>query len=144
MIQRDRLPSQQFEALLKRVNNQNQEAKAEQPYGHDALVTRRIFTDEAYDFIASGDGQDWRYYRVTFTPDDQTFGGAPVYKLHVKGMFEDGTLVPNYQVIVERCRPEGSNQIWRVSVGGIYDSAKYLKFYFDSIATGNFAVEALD
>lgn len=142
-MQRSRLPSMQLETSLKELRANSIEAKGAQRYGYDALVTRRVYSELDYDLLAEGEDQEWRYYRVVFTPDDITFGGAPVYFLRVKATYLDGSTVSNDLAFAERRRPEDGNQVWRLSVGAIPGAPKRIKLYFESIATGNFTIEPL-
>lgn len=137
----ERLPQNRLVGAVRELATNALEAKGAQPYGSDALVTQRVFSDQPYDLQANGTR---RRIRVEFTPNDLTFGGAPVFKMKVRLMNTSNVVILPISFDVERQRPEGNKQVWLVFVWVDSSSPFRLKFFFDSVGSGVFSATVLN
>lgn len=116
-----------------------------QRFGSDSVITRRIFSNNAYDVELLNVTNSVRVVEVTFTPDNPNDPNTSLaYKMEYNGMTPDGYYVSDRDV--QRFKPVNGVQKWRIYLQGNAspNTSPYWrgKFYFYTSGSGQFtAVE---
>lgn len=134
----DRIPANQPIRALKEAREISREIKAPQPLGSSSVLKWRVFSQAAYDIQVPATGSTTQTVLVTFTPNDQTFGGPLVHQLKVKAW-----LVPSpgaqQGVFIDRQRSTGPVQQWLVYWDAFGSDPLRMKLYFFAGGSGTFS-----
>lgn len=140
----DLLPENELVRRITALTRLRDELKSKQIFGSDSVQTARVFSANPFDIQVDDVQFNNRVVEVTFTPADTTYTDSSlVYSLHTEGVQK---VNPNavVDVFVERQKPSGGVQKWRVYLSGsdFYPTEWVrLKFYF--YATGNGQISAV-
>lgn len=116
-----------------------------QLFGSDSVVTKRVFSNNAYDVQINTVSNSVRVVEVTFTPNNPDDPNTSlVYKMEYVGTASAGHYVSDHDV--QRFKPVNGVQKWRIYLQGNAppNVATYWrgKFYFYASGSGQFtAVE---
>lgn len=116
-----------------------------QLFGSDSVVTKRVFSNNAYDVQINAVTNSVRTVEVTFTPDNPDDPNTSlVYKMEYVGTASPTHYVSDHDV--QRFKPVNGVQKWRIYLQGNAppNDATYWrgKFYFYASGSGQFtAVE---